>query len=118
MDLCHGEEAQPLEVRNWPALMIGTSCDAASARPPAQDISKTTSDPCVESSEHAVTAVLEVVEPAAHHSVDHRNDDPQRMAARSTCFASDLVFELLHALLAWRSFAQLEVISEKVEAAS
>ena len=105
------------EVGIWPALMIGTTSDSAPSISSAKDAPESPSYPRVERCIDAMTAVLEVLEPAAQHRVDHGDDRARRMPVGSSRPLPDFVFELLRALLARGSFPQLEVVTEKVKTA-
>jgi hypothetical protein len=117
MGLGHGEETQLPEVGNRPALIVSSASDTATSLPHPEDATKSPANPCVERSEHSMSTVLEIREPASQDCVESFDEFAHRLPIRASRPFSDGVLEFPQTLLARSPLSLLEVISEKVEAA-
>src|SRR3954470_24946170 len=82
-----------------------------------QDGSQPSAYPSVQFPEHALLAMLEVLEPSSGRAIHVGDDLLQAVAVIARGLLADGVLELLQALLARQFHALLKVIAQKVEAA-
>jgi hypothetical protein len=94
MSLTHGEETQLPEVGVWPALMIGTAGETASALTTPKNGPQPSPHPTVDELERVGVTVLEVSEPASKDWIDVLNDPFKTVTVEPTCSIPNRILEL------------------------
>ena len=96
-----------------PALMVPATPAASSATAFAQDAAESSPQPLVLGVQRRWVAVLKVLKPSLHRSVQVSDNDLQALAVSPPCLGSNRVSKLPQTLLPWPLLPTLEVISQK-----
>src|SRR5439155_16833180 len=101
-----------------PALMVAPTPSPGLPLALAQDTPQPHPHPGVQRSEGAAMTMFEILKPAPQRAIDVLDDHPQTMALGASRLGTNRVFKLPETLLPRPLQAPLEVIPQKVKAAT